>query len=155
LDIPNSTQENEGRRQRKSYKTRRFVFWNRLTGSGIHLTDESFDDWGRWYFGPPRKEIRWSLKWTIRSRPLRWLALFEDYSLSFFSTLPIILWSLSYGITGTILSRQLKPKVEGSENEVDFGQIVPLFLLILPLLAGLETYYGIALLSRCITVCNY
>jgi hypothetical protein len=73
------------------------------------------------------------------------LALLGDYWASAFSAIPVFLWSLSYGITGTVLSRQLKPNVDGSENEVDFGQIVPLFLLLLPLFAILETYYGMAL----------
>jgi hypothetical protein len=157
LGSPNSSPGHERQRQHKSFKTRRFVSWNRCSGSDIHLTDESFDAWGGWYFERPRKAFRWSPKWFIGSAALHPLAIFEDYSMSFFSAIPIFLWSLSYGITGTVLSRQLKPSVEGSENEVDFGQIVPLFLLVLPLLAGLETYYGIALLFHRMMVCitNY
>lgn len=135
---------------------RRFVSW----------TNEDFKEWGRWHFGLPRKEFIWSRRWEKtesvsqlpqspehRKLPLDPVSLFlplfaalDDYGKSAFSAIPIFLWSLSYGITGTILSRQLKPNVDGSENEVDFGQIVPLFLLLLPLLAALETYIGITLI---------
>jgi len=143
------------------HKTRKRISWFRFSSS--NLTQEGFEEWGKFYFGRPKNEHRWSRQWDKlqdrfrgpepsagaereprpplnRFRKLN--ALLVDYSASFFSAIPVFLWSLSYGVTGTVLSRQLKPNVEGSENELDFGQIVPLFLLLLPLFAILEMYYG-------------
>jgi hypothetical protein len=40
-----------------------------------------------------------------------------------------------------ITSRLNKPDIQGSENTVDFGQIVPLFLLGLPIMAAIEVYF--------------
>jgi hypothetical protein len=51
------------------------------------------------------------------------------------------LFSISYGVTQVISTRLFAPDIQGSENTVDFGQIVPLFLLGLPIMAAIETYY--------------
>lgn len=124
--IENSSKASEA--HRKFQKTRRFVSWNRWPSSEVPLTQEKFDEekfdyLGRSHFGPPRKEFRWSAKWDTESLtpPKRMLALLQDYNVSFFSAIPIFLWSLSYGITGAVISRVLKPSIEGSENEIDFG----------------------------------
>jgi hypothetical protein len=63
-----------------------------------------------------------------------------DYQESFLSEIPSPL-SASYGVTQVIVSKMNTPEISNSENTVDFGQIVPLFLLILPILAVAEVYY--------------
>jgi hypothetical protein len=69
------------------------------------------------------------------------LAIWFDFQESFLSEIPTLLFSASYGVTQVIISRINKPDIEGSENTVDFGQIVPLFLLSLPIMAAVEVYY--------------
>jgi hypothetical protein len=64
-----------------------------------------------------------------------------DYQESFLSEIPSLLLSASYGVTQVVVSRMNPPEISNSENTVDFGQIVPLFLLILPIMAAAEVYY--------------
>ena len=48
-----------------------------------------------------------------------------------------------YGLLGIIRSRVMNaPEIVGSENQMGFGQIVPLLLTVLPLLAAAEAYHG-------------
>src|SRR5271167_4599169 len=65
-----------------------------------------------------------------------------DYQRSFLSILPSLTYGLTYGIGSVIASRQNTPNISNSENTVDFGQIVPLFLLVLPIASALKTYNG-------------
>ncbi|MCJ1232344.1 hypothetical protein MMC14_000296 [Varicellaria rhodocarpa] len=49
-----------------------------------------------------------------------------------------------YGLLGIIRSRVMNaPEIVGSENQMGFGQIVPLLLTVLPLLAAAEAYHEI------------
>ena len=48
-----------------------------------------------------------------------------------------------YGLLGIIHSRVVyAPEIVGSENQMGFGQMVPLLLTVLPLLAAVEAYHG-------------
>lgn len=69
------------------------------------------------------------------------LAAWIDFRQSFLGTIPALLMSFSYAITQLVYTRMSKPDIQNSENLVDFGQIVPIFLLALPLLAFIEMYY--------------
>jgi hypothetical protein len=124
--------------------------------TGPKLNDEEFE---RWYMTEvwhsrqrPGSEARRDYLWRsatiidegekdlLRHRLFLCWAILNDYSESFLSELPGILMNVSYGVTQVIMSRNNKPPIQGSENTVDFGQIVPLFLLALPCLAALEVY---------------
>ena len=124
--------------------------------AGPQLSDEEFQ---KWYVGKVwHSQIRpgnvakrvffWSRAAPIRSDRFRFArqtaflgaAVLHDYQNSFLSEIPSILLSASYGITQVVMSRMGAPSIQGSENTVDFGQIVPIFLLALPFLAALESY---------------
>jgi hypothetical protein len=69
------------------------------------------------------------------------------YEESFLSKLPPMLFFLAYGLAQTILVRwKYAPAIGETAARMDFGQIVPVFLLALPLLAALEIYNGMELL---------
>ena len=77
---------------------------------------------------------------------------------SFISTTPDIMFMLSYGITQSIYSRwdartisafnrasgdyRLRRVTVQLDESMGFGQVTPLLLLILPLLAAAEIFYG-------------
>lgn len=68
------------------------------------------------------------------------VAVVSDYQDSFLSELQALLMSASYGITQVVKSRQGRPPISNSENLVDFGQIVPLLMLLLPMMTAIHTY---------------
>jgi hypothetical protein len=69
----------------------------------------------------------------------------EAYDTSFLSSLSTITFSFSYGVSQISLYRwQLAPKLASDPDQMDFGQIVPLFLLALPFLSATEAYYGMS-----------
>lgn len=63
---------------------------------------------------------------------------------SFVSELLTLLFGVVYGITQIVVDRRDVPPggLAGSQNTMGFGQLVPLFLLALPVLAGAEVYFG-------------
>ena len=67
-----------------------------------------------------------------------------EYSYSYISQITILIFDLAYGFAYTITYRLDTPKggIEGNQNEMGFGQLVPLFLLLLPGLAAGEIYVG-------------
>ena len=72
-----------------------------------------------------------------------WNVGLEAYSISFLSNLPVLLFCLSYGITQVSTTRWFfPPKLAEKANTVSFGQIVPLLLMLIPVLAAAEVYYG-------------
>jgi hypothetical protein len=125
--------------------------------AGPRLSDEEFQ---RWYIGKvwhslkrpgsvARRDLIWKraavmqkgpIGFPIRKVYLCW-AVLHDYQSSFLSEIPSVLLSAAYGITQVVESRTGAPSIKGSENTVDFGQIVPIFLLALPFLAALESYF--------------
>lgn len=66
------------------------------------------------------------------------------YSRSFLQCIAALFFFLSYGISGVVADRWLDYSVDLGEGSstMEFGQIVPLVLLILPLLAFAEIFYG-------------
>jgi hypothetical protein len=83
-----------------------------------------------------------------------------DYMLwgSFFMSLGGVAFSLSYGITQLVMYRWAwAPSLEEGMDSMGFGQIMAVFLLVLPFLAAAETYYGTTLkpeLLLCVLVTN-
>jgi hypothetical protein len=67
----------------------------------------------------------------------------RSYRNSFLSRIGALFFSLSYGVTQVVVSRFAgAPAMKQSSKSWDFGQIVPLVLLFLPVLAAAEIYYG-------------
>ena len=68
----------------------------------------------------------------------------DSYHDSFLSQLPGIAFSFSYGISQIVLYRwMLAPELSDDGSSMDFGQITPLLLLIIPVFASAEIHYGI------------
>lgn len=67
-----------------------------------------------------------------------------EYSYSFISQITLLIFNLAYGFAYTIVYRSDTPGggITGNQNEMGFGQLVPLFLLLLPGLAVGEIYFG-------------
>ena len=67
---------------------------------------------------------------------------------SFMGVLLSLLFAVTYGIAQIIVYRQAKPSggLTGAENSISFGQLVPLLLMLLPVFAAVEVYFG---KSRC------
>jgi hypothetical protein len=54
-----------------------------------------------------------------------------------------VAFSFSYGISQVVAYRWLNEGVSiGIPSTIDFGQITPIFLLVLPILVAAEIYYG-------------
>jgi hypothetical protein len=82
-------------------------------------------------------------QWTGRSWGPGLEMMILCYQGSFLSKLPPMLFDLAFGISQVVSSRwQYAPKLGEASNRMDFGQIVPLFLLSLPMLVAAEIYYG-------------
>ena len=80
------------------------------------------------------KTMKSALFWTVAAQ-----ACFE----SFLFNMATWLLGLSYGITQVIATRFFyAPKMSEDANDMSFGQVVPLFLLVIPALAAAEIYYG-------------
>ncbi|CZR61590.1 uncharacterized protein PAC_11487 [Phialocephala subalpina] len=124
---------------------------------GPHLDEDGFE---RWYEheiiqsisrpgSSARREFYWmravplgqaSLKERLRLSLATFIALVADYQDGFLSEIPELLMSASYGVTQVVQSRQSRPRISNSENVVDFGQIVPLLMLLLPIMTAIDTY---------------
>lgn len=66
-----------------------------------------------------------------------------QYDDSFLSSISGIAFSFSYGIAQVVSYRWVYGSgLTGNASAIDFGQITPLFLLVLPVLAAAEIYYG-------------
>ncbi|KAL8670231.1 MAG: hypothetical protein Q9168_005219 [Polycauliona sp. 1 TL-2023] len=68
----------------------------------------------------------------------------DEQSYAFASQIMILIFDLVYGFTSTIVVRNEIPYdgIEGNQNEMGFGQLVPLILLLLPALAVGEIYFA-------------
>ena len=68
----------------------------------------------------------------------------QELQQSFLSEILTLLFGVSYGICQMIEYRKLVPKagLTGDQDSISFGQLVPLLLMALPLLAAGEIYYG-------------
>ncbi|KAH9227332.1 hypothetical protein K456DRAFT_927281 [Colletotrichum gloeosporioides 23] len=91
-------------------------------------------------------DYRYDKLWAMEKWPQRrhlsqanWEIL--EYSQAFFSTMPVIFFSLSYGICQVVEFAFLTaPNVTEESREMGFGQLMALFLLILICLAAGESY---------------
>ena len=85
-----------------------------------------------------RSEIMKSNSFSISS------LLFREIAHSFLDDLLTLQFGLGLGITQVIASRIDEPSagVVGSQNGINFGQLVPLLLMLLPLFAAGEVYFG-------------
>ena len=74
---------------------------------------------------------------------LRLLTTLWIYDASFLSRIADLSFAFNYGITQLVIYRFVKkPPLSGRSKEMEFGQIVPLVLLALPLLGFFEIVYG-------------
>lgn len=65
-----------------------------------------------------------------------------DYYESFLSQILFLFFGISSGFTQVVTFRWLlAPKIKDGANQMNFGQIMPLLLLALPILAAAEIYY--------------
>ena len=80
----------------------------------------------------------------LKSHLLATLFVAQEFSFSFLSQVLIIVFEIAYGFAQTMISRSNMPRngIEGDQNKMGFGQLVPLFLLLLPGLAIGELYFG-------------
>jgi hypothetical protein len=68
-----------------------------------------------------------------------------QYDASFLSSMSGVAFSFSYGISQVVAYRWFNQGVSiGIPSTIDFGQITPIFLLVLPILVAAEIYYGTA-----------
>ena len=80
--------------------------------------------------------------------------LYQEMQNSFLSDILNLLFGVSYGISQVITNRFNNPSagISGDQNAMTFGQLVPLLLIALPVLAAGEVYFGeysfLALLTR-------
>jgi hypothetical protein len=77
-------------------------------------------------------------------------ACYKAYSASFLSRISSLFFALSYGASNVVSWRWYQsPTVASADSRIDFGQIVAILLLAIPVLAALETFYhmNIALLA--------
>ena len=67
-----------------------------------------------------------------------------EISHSFLSDILTLLFGIVYGVTQVFVNRSDEPGagIVGSQNSVSFGQLVPLLLILLPLFAAGEVYFG-------------
>jgi hypothetical protein len=66
-----------------------------------------------------------------------------EYDKSFIAEIPQLGFGMAFGFFLVVISRNYDPPPLGpSSYDMEFGQIVPIFLLSLPMLAAAEIYYG-------------
>lgn len=68
----------------------------------------------------------------------------QEMQRSFLSEILTLLFGVSYGISQVVTNRNQIPMagLSGDQDDISFGQLVPLFLIALPVLAAGEIYYG-------------
>lgn len=84
---------------------------------------------------------------TMPAHDRRWMEiayLYSEMQNSFLSEILILLFGVSYGVFQVITSRNQIPAagLSGDQNAMSFGQLVPLLLILLPVLAAGEVYFG-------------
>ena len=80
----------------------------------------------------------------LTSRMLASLFVAKEFTFSFISQVLVLVFEITYGFTQTMMVRSNMSinAVKGDQNKMGFGQLVPLFLLLLPGLAVGELYFG-------------
>ena len=81
---------------------------------------------------------------AIPRRMVEFWYLNQEMQRSFLSEILTTLFGVTYGIAQVITCRNLVPKagLSGDQDSISFGQLVPVLLITLPLLAAGEIYYG-------------
>lgn len=112
----------------------------------------------KWLVAKPQAGIERLMRRAIVSRRPRWLTwlayklvavyyltfvIYAEFAESFAASILFLLLSLPYGITSIFVTRKYaSPDVTSGESSLTFGQLVPLLLLILPVMAALELSTG-------------
>ena len=91
--------------------------------------------------------VRWAQRQpstSIGKARIRRLFELQEVWSSFLGNILGLIFGLSYGIARVVTSRAATPSAGfyGNENEMGFGQLVPLLLIALPVLAAGEVYCG-------------
>ena len=81
---------------------------------------------------------------TARNVAARLMEYYTTCSESFLYHIGGLFFGLSYGVSQVVVIRWASnaPKLQAGSNHVDFGQIMTLALLVLPLLAAVEIFHG-------------
>jgi hypothetical protein len=84
---------------------------------------------------------------TLRGLLLKWRLAYTMYAHSFLPVIPYLVFMLVYGLVQMIVTRWATwwTKSVDVDANMGFGQITPLLLTILPLLAAAEIYYGMSI----------
>lgn len=84
---------------------------------------------------------------STSSQSMRRRLQITNYKDSFFLSIPSIAFSYSYGISQAATYRwEDPPTLSDDSSYMGFGQIMPILLLVLPMFAALEAYYGSSLI---------
>ena len=80
----------------------------------------------------------------FRRRVIEILYLNQEMQRSFLGEILTLLFGVTYGISQVITNRNQVPLagLSGNQNAMSFGQLVPLLLIALPVLAAGEVYFG-------------
>lgn len=116
------------------------------------LTESEFEEWyerriTESIYNPEsdaRREYYWLRTVDINRRFPRWytfVAVLYDYLMSVLVNPELLLFNCSYGVAQIISTKMAPPRIKNNTNAIDFGQVVPLCLLLIPVLAGFEAYY--------------
>lgn len=81
---------------------------------------------------------------AFRRRVVEIMYLNQEMQRSFLGEILTLLFGVSYGISQVITNRNQVPiaGLSGDQNAMSFGQLVPLLLIALPMLAAGEVYFG-------------
>jgi hypothetical protein len=129
---------------------------------GPQLTDEEFQKWYSehvwhsrhrpgsraqsnylWHrvLAPPETHKVFRRCLDVRRSLYLYRAVIFDFADSFILQIFILIINAWYGVMQVIVSRTGAPSITGSVNAIDFGQVIPVFLLILPILTASELYF--------------
>jgi hypothetical protein len=112
----------------------------------------------KWLVAKPQAATERLMRRIVLSAMPRWLtwpayrlltvyyltfAVYAEVAESFAASILFLLVSLPYGITSIVVTRRvISPETRSGENSLTFGQLVPLLLLMLPVMAALELSTG-------------
>jgi hypothetical protein len=105
----------------------------------LKLLDEIYED----YLRKERAAFERPMELLGMHRLKQTFRAISSYQESFLSTIGALSFSLSYGVTQLVLYRFIDAlSIKEGSTRMDFGQIVALILLFLPILTAAEIYYG-------------
>jgi hypothetical protein len=125
-------------------RARNYHYWRPCSQvlAGVDEVEEAFNEAISVYQSSSRLDYLQKLHETHTwTRPL--LLAWYLYKNSFLSSTSELAFSVSYGISQLVDNRWIySPPLSTGSTSMGFGQITPIFLLILPLFAAAEIYYG-------------